>query len=447
MDTPQDGAWVADDAEQNAQVITRSTKVQDVSFRSFLTDREPPRIHWSALDGIEFAGTGVAAQVKADGLVRFDAVRESAAALFSTVDHDGPNATRPRLFGGLAFDPERTPDDPWQQFPDASFLLPRVQLTRTDSGTWLSVTECGQAVTDEAVKRRLETVEEELAELPRMQPSNGTPGIRKKTIKPSHDEWTEMVRSAIDRIDAGTLEKVVLATAMDVDLGATIDVPAVLERLRRTYPTCFRFLVQPSTDGAFFGPSPERLVRKQGRTVETEALAGSVPRGGTPETDAEFARELYEDEKLQHEQGLVVDAIAEALDEFGNVTVGDQTVRKLTNIQHLNTPIELSASDDQHILDVIETLHPTPAVGGVPRDAAMETIRAVEPFDRGWYAAPVGWFDENGDGEFAVGIRSGVAADQSVTLYAGNGIVADSDPAAEWDEIQHKYQPILDELR
>lgn len=447
MDTSQEGAWARGRSGDTTRVVTRSTRIQDVAFRSLLSDRTPPRIHWSALDGIEFAGTGVAARIEGDGTDRFADVRTAADALFADVDHNGPPATRPRLFGGFAFDSERTIDDAWTAFPDASFVLPQVQVTRTDDGTWLSVTDCGPDIDPSAVKNRLHDVEGDLEDLPRMRPSNGAPGVAKTAIRPPQDAWTEMVRSAIDRIESGTLQKVVLATAMDVDLNAPIDVPAVLERLRRTYPHCFRFLVQPSPDGAFFGPSPERLLRKRGELVETEALAGSVPRGETPEADDELARELFADEKLQHEQGLVVAAILDALEPLGAVTAGEQTVRKLANIQHLHTPIELETRDDEHILDVVETLHPTPAVGGVPRESSMQTIRAVEPFDRGWYAAPVGWFDAAGDGEFAVGIRSGVAADQSVRLFAGGGIVSDSDPASEWDEVQHKYRPILDELR
>jgi menaquinone-specific isochorismate synthase len=118
----------------------------------------------------------------------------------------------------------------------------------------------------------------------------------------------------------------------------------------------------------------------------------------------------------------------------------------LTNIQHLQTPITARLDEQTHVLELVEALHPTPAVGGLPRDQALEVIAETETFERGWYAAPVGWFDAAGDGEFAVGIRSGVASDRSATLYAGNGIVADSDPHAEWNEIQPKYRPILDEL-
>ena len=279
-----------------------------------------------------------------------------------------------------------------------------------------------------------------------MCPSGGPPGVDRTEVTPTKADWTTQVERAIDRIADGDLRKVVLATALSVDLADEIDVPGVLERLRRTYPNCYRFLVQPTDEAAFFGPPPERLVKLTGDRVETEALAGSVPRGETPEEDADHAQSLLESEKLQHEQRLVVDAIMDQLEPLGDPAEGEQGVRKLTNIQHLQTPIEATLSGDEHVLTIVEALHPTPAVGGLPPGRAWEVIRDTETFERGWYAAPVGWFDSDGDGEFAVGIRSGVVGGRRATLFAGNGIVADSDPDEEWDEVKHKYRPILDEL-
>ena len=446
MEPSQEGEQATSTSTRPQRTVTRTVAIPDVSFRSVLSRYDPPRVHWSALDGLELVGTGAAARIETADEDRFETVRSIAADLFSAVDHEGPPATRPRFVGGFSFDPDRDPSSTWAGFPAASFVLPQVQVTRTDEGTWLSVTACGDDVTVERVEERLDRVSRTVRDLPQMQPSNGQPGVRSTAIRPSKRDWTEIVDRTVDRIRANDLRKVVLATAMDVTLCEPIDIPAVLERLRRTYPSCYRFLVQPDGNGSFFGPPPERLVRKRGRTVLTEALAGSVPRGSTPEEDDDHARSLFEDRKLQHEQELVADAIADALGPFGDLTVGEQTVRKLTNIQHLHTPIDLDLQVDAHVLDLVEALHPTPAVGGLPQSTAMATIRDVEPFDRGWYAAPVGWFDADGDGEFAVGIRSGVARETDVTLFAGNGIVADSDPDDEWDEIQPKYRPILDEL-
>jgi menaquinone-specific isochorismate synthase len=431
---------------EGAVLVSRTCELPDVSYRAFLASQPAPRVHWAAPDGLEVVGSGAAVSLTADGPARFDHLRESAAAVFETVDRTGPPETRPRLLGGFAFTDDHDSEPPWEQFPAASFVLPRTQLTRADGQTWLTVRAYGPDATPSAVETALDRTREELANLPMMRPSGGPPGVRETTVTPPKDEWTAQVERAIERIRAGDLQKVVLATALQVDLATEIDVPDVLERLRRTYPNCYRFLVQPTDNGAFFGPPPERLVKMDGNHVQTEALAGSVPRGDTPEEDAEFADSLVESEKLQHEQRLVVDAIKDQLAPLGTVTEGEQTVRKLTNIQHLQTQITAELDGDDHVLDIVEALHPTPAVGGLPPDRAREVISETESFERGWYAAPVGWFDANGDGEFAVGIRSGVAGGHTATLFAGNGIVADSDPEEEWEEVQPKYRPILDEL-
>ncbi|WP_435065429.1 isochorismate synthase [Halobaculum sp. EA56] len=447
MNPPDGEARAALRPHADAALVSRSCEVADVSFGSFLAAGDRHRVHWAAPDGLEVVGGGAAARLVADGPDRFETLREKAETLFSTVDHEGPEATRPRVFGGLAFGPDHDADGVWAGFPSASFTLPAVQLTRADDGTYLTVTRYGPDADAEGAADALADARERLSDLPMMRPRGEKPGVERTEWLVDRAEWTEQVASVVDRIRAGDLRKAVLATALRVELAAEIDIPDTLGRLRRTYPECYRFLVQPTDGNGFFGPPPERLVRREGEVVETEALAGSMPRGDTPEADAEFARSLLESEKLQHEQRVVVDTVCEQLDAFGTVGEGDQGVRKLTNIQHLQTPITAVLDDeDTHVLELVEALHPTPAVGGLPLDAALATIRETESFDRGWYASPVGWFDGAGDGEFAVGIRSGVAGGREATLFAGNGIVADSDPDDEWDELQPKVRPIMDEL-
>jgi menaquinone-specific isochorismate synthase len=198
---------------------------------------------------------------------------------------------------------------------------------------------------------------------------------------------------------------------------------------------------------SFFGATPERLVRLRGRTVSTGALAGTTGRGDTPAEDEWLANELLGDGKNAHEHEIVADAIREQLAPFASsIATGERSVRRLATVQHLETPVTAELADDEHVLSLVEALHPTPAVGGLPPKRALKTIRETEPFERGWYAAPIGWFDAAGYGSFAVALRSAVAAGNEATLFAGVGIVADSDPDAEWDEVQLKYRPMLDEL-
>jgi menaquinone-specific isochorismate synthase len=425
-------------------VESRSREVADVSYRAFFESFDGPRIYWTTPEGLEIAGVGAAATLTGVGPGRFDQLRAAADHVFGALDHDGPSTTRPRAFGGLSFHDQHVPDPPWGGFPAAQFVVPRVQLVRSNGSTHVTVTNAGEKP-PATLENDLDGVEERVTDLPAMRPTGGSPGVATRRQRTPRAEWMAGVERVVDRIEEGELRKVVLATALDVDLAGAVSVPNLMERLRRTYPDCFRFLIQPNGAG-FFGAPPERLVRLDGRSIRTEALAGSVARGDTPEEDDRLAASLLESDKLQHEQRLVVDAICDQLEPLADVTERQQGVRKLATIQHLETPIEGRLDTDEHVLSIVEALHPTPAVGGLPPGSALQTIRETETFDRGWYASPIGWFDADGDGEFAVAIRSAVANDDRVTLFAGNGIVADSDPAEEWEEVQLKFRPILDEL-
>ncbi|PGF18096.1 isochorismate synthase [Natrinema sp. CBA1119] len=437
-------AGETESADGAVELVSRSRDLGSVSVSSILDGNADSRIQWADPDGLELVGRGVAVRFTADGTDRFDRIRSQASRAFDRLTHDGPAAARPRAIGGFSFHDGHEPAAPWAGFDAASFVVPQILVTRTDDRTWL--TAVGSRA-DEA-EDRLERWHDRLSALSTTRPSASPPGVAGTRRTTSPAEWTDQVETVLKRIAAGRLAKVVLAQALWVDLEGPIDVPATLELLGRQYPNCYRFLVAHDVGDTFFGAPPERLVSKRGDRVETEALAGSVPRGETPAEDETHVERMRADAKFQHEHGLVVDAIREQLAPFArDLTVREQTIRRLATIQHLQTPIEATLEGDRHVLEIVEALHPTPAVGGVPPDAAWETIRDAEPFDRGWYAAPVGWFDADGDGEFAVALRSGVASDETVTLFAGNGIVADSDPGDEWDEVQLKFRPILDELQ
>jgi len=428
-------------------LVTRRRELADVSRRAVLDAFEPPRGLWTPPDGPTIAGWGAASTIAADGPDRFDAVRDAAERLFSGLDADGEAAlARPRLFGGFAFHDDHEPTGPWKGFAGARFVLPQVQLAWSDDGVWLTVAAVDPPDPD-AVDRRLDAVAEEIEAADATGDPCDPPGVVERERTTSRREWRQQVRAAVERIEGGDLRKVVLAQALSTELAAPLSLPDAMARLDRSYPDCHRFLVQPEAGASFFGATPERLVSLSGRTVRTEALAGSTGRGDTPEEDEWLANELLGSEKDIHEHELVAEAVRDQLAPFaGSVRTGQRTVRKLPTVQHLQTPITAELDDVEHVLSLVEALHPTPAVGGLPPETAWETIKETETFDRGWYAAPVGWFDAAGDGAFAVGIRSALARGDRATLFAGAGIVADSDPDREWDEVQLKYGPMLDAL-
>jgi menaquinone-specific isochorismate synthase len=420
-------------------------------MRAVLGAADGPRTVWTAPDEATVVGSGAAAVLTATGDDRFDAIRGAAAELFTRGDvHAGSVAARPRLFGGFAFHDDHEGHGPWDGFPAAAFVFPRVQVTYTGPDAWLTVNAVGPDADPEAVETRLAAARKEVVSLPDPGPVAEPPGIAARERTTPRDAWSASVTAAVERIDAGELRKVVLAQALRADLEGALSLPDTVARLGETYPDCYRFLFEaPDGSASFFGATPERLVELRGRTVETGALAGTTGRGETPAEDEWLAEELLGDAKNGHEHQLVVDAIRDQLDPFAaSISTGERRIRRLATVQHLETPITAELERDEHVLSLVEALHPTPAVGGLPPGRALATIRETEPFDRGWYAAPVGWFDAAGYGSFAVAIRSAAvdAARRSATLFAGVGLVSDSDPDREWDEVQLKYRPILDEL-
>ncbi|MFC7114848.1 isochorismate synthase MenF [Natronoarchaeum sp. GCM10025703] len=434
-------------ARADAALVTRRRKLDAVSRRAVLDEFEPPRGLWTPPDGPAFVGWGTATTLSATGPDRFEAVRSAADELFSRIDaDDAPTAARPRLVGGFAFHDEHEPHPPWTGFESARFVLPQAQVVWSDDDVWLTVNAVDPD-SEAALEERLDRVATEIEAATTDNGPADPPGVASRERCPSRADWRDQVTRAIGRITGGDLQKVVLAQSLSVALDEPISLPDVMARLDRSYPDCQRFLFQPGNGPTFFGATPERLVSLSGRTVHTEALAGSTGRGDTTEEDEWLAAELLDSEKDIHEHELVADAVRAQLAPYaGSVQTGQRTIRKLPTVQHLQTPITAELDDAEHVLSLVEALHPTPAVGGLPPDGAWETIKETEAFDRGWYAAPIGWFDAAGDGAFAVGIRSAVAEGGRATLFAGAGIVADSDPDREWDEVQLKYGPMLDAL-
>ncbi|MEB3293020.1 MAG: isochorismate synthase [Synechococcales bacterium] len=260
----------------------------------------------------------------------------------------------------------------------------------------------------------------------------------------SASQFRQAVEQALQLIRTGQLDKVVLARAWDVIAASPLDWITCLSNLRQFHPNCYIFSSHDGSGQIFLGASPERLVTLQDQQLETDALAGSAPRGTTAIEDAQLADHLLSSEKETHEHQFVIDFITQRLQRLGlQPTLSQPRLLQLSNIQHLHTPIAATVPPNVHLLDIVAELHPTPAVAGVPRDRACDYIQALEPFERSFYAAPIGWVDTAGNGEFAVGIRSAIIADRTARLFAGAGIVAGSSPDKELAEVEWKLQALL----
>jgi menaquinone-specific isochorismate synthase len=263
----------------------------------------------------------------------------------------------------------------------------------------------------------------------------------------SEARFKRSVVQALQSIANGQLDKIVLAKTLDITAAAPFDLIGSLHNLRDRYPNCYLFSATCGAAETFIGASPERLVAVQARQLQTEALAGSAPRGNTHVEDQGLARQLINSDKEAREHQLVIDFITQRLTRLNiQAQLAEPRLLRLPNIQHRHTPISAQLPEQGHILDVVGALHPTPAVAGLPREVACQHILHYEAFDRGLYAAPIGWVDTQGNGEFAVGIRSALLKGNTARLFAGAGIVAGSDPDKELNEVQLKLQALLQAL-
>jgi salicylate biosynthesis isochorismate synthase/menaquinone-specific isochorismate synthase len=257
-------------------------------------------------------------------------------------------------------------------------------------------------------------------------------------------EFERMIAAATERIGAGEMSKIVLAREVLVSAGTAHDPAAVFGAMREQFPSCFCFCCG-TPEAAFIGASPELLLRRSGASVSTVALAGSTRRSSDPAVDDHLGEQLLRSDKDRREHAIVAERIARSLRQHAVwVEAGEEPkIVKVANIQHLATPIVAQLADPRSAVELAGMLHPTPAVGGEPAAAALAAVPDLEQMDRGWYAGPVGWMDATEDGEFCVALRSALLRDREAHLYAGVGIVAGSDPAAELAETEIKLGALL----
>ncbi len=356
-----------------------------------------------------------------------------------------PAGAGPVWVGGLAFAPEGAAAAQWSSLPPALMTLPEVAICRLGDDAWMTLSALADAGGDRAalmarLERRLAGLGEDA--LPMIEPRR-TGEVRIASALPP-ERYERAVEAAAERINAGAIDKAVLAREVTVEAPSAHDPAALYGALREAFPSCFCFCAG-TPEAAFVGASPELLVRRSGAVAATVALAGSARRSADPAVDDHLGERLLRSAKDREEHEIVARRIKRAL--RGHAvwveTANEPGLVKVANIQHLATPIHAQLAEPRSAIELAGMLHPTPAVGGEPRDAALKAIAELEDMDRGWYAGPVGWMDAVEDGEFCVALRSGLLRDRTAHLYAGAGIVADSDPAAELAETEIKLEALL----
>ncbi|WP_230980960.1 isochorismate synthase [Rossellomorea arthrocnemi] len=351
--------------------------------------------------------------------------------------------TGPLLFGGFSFDPLNDNGPEWRHFSTGSFQLPAFMLTKTGKTNYLTTNVICHPEEDESIfHERIRMKEELLANARKTIIPERPHWLGTRDVLP--EEWKDSVQSVVNRLQQGEMDKVVLARKCEVSFDKKVSSDFVLDNLWKQQPDSFVFSFERE-ESCFIGATPERLVKKTGEEILSTCLAGSIARGDTLLNDEKLGEELLEDEKNRYEHQLVVDSIQQALNPFCDklsIPPSPQLM-KLKDIQHLYTPVIGQASEHTSLLNLVEKLHPTPALGGVPRDKALYVIRQEEEMDRGLYAGPIGWIDAYGNGEYAVALRSGLLQGEKAYLYAGCGIVADSEAESEFKETQMKFRPML----
>jgi len=408
-------------------------------------------------EGTALVGIGRAWAVEAEGEGRF---REAEAAWYALLadarldraDGPAPRGSGPVLLGAMGFT-GRTPaaDDVWAPFAASSMVLPELMLAVSAGGTSVTASLVGAAADAQGI-RALERRWTALAERAReLTPSpNGIvarPVFAPLTVvgeQPDRELFERLVGQFSGAVGRGRIDKVVLARRVSMRSPVELDVSNALRRLALSAPesTIYAFRRGGRT---FLGATPERLVRTEGNRFRTVAVAGTIRRGADAAEDEALGRALLASEKDREEHAIVVSSMRALLAPVTETLeiAPRPGVMTLRFVQHLVTEISGTVPAGQGILALGERLHPTPAVGGEPRDVALAMIDEHEGFDRGWYASPIGWLGADGDGELCVALRCGLVDRTNATLFAGCGIVADSDPELEWEESRIKLRAVV----
>lgn len=436
--------------ETQLVVVTKKVQAIDpIRFFERAKKLEENRVFWASADG-SFCVAGVGEQIEITTTHTNDQQMNHVwnELTKQAVVYNPYNVIGTGLFaiGGMDFDPLSERTTLWKNFKPNQFIVPKYFITRhMDSFFYTVSLQVNKSANITELVEELAQVEAELLD---GKEENRIPATvaQHQVIEP--EQWRNTVQLAVDEIKKDKFRKVVLARELRLKLDKEAEIGSILNRLLTTQPNSYVFAFEKQQD-CFLGATPERLVKVEGNQLFSTCLAGTAARGQGEKEDAEIAMtELLNDEKNLEEHGYVVKMIQDAITPYcTDIKIADAPiVLTLKNLQHLYTPVSAQLKKEFTIFDIIYALHPTPALGGVPTDKSLQFIRDYELLDRGWYGAPVGWLDGKQNGEFAVAIRSGLIQGEEASLFAGCGVMKDSDPWKEFEETSIKFLPMLSVL-
>lgn len=401
-------------------------------FEWLYNTNSPVKMYWSGKDHT-FATAGVGESQVLSSSETLDYSN-----LFRTIKETlqwAPADTR--FYGGFRFDPGQKPAAEWKNFQLYRFIIPQFELIKKSASTFLTYNYVIKKDKNQIIKnfeKHFETLNFQKSDI-----LDNLAHYSNREDIPKWDKWEQNINSALELFKDNTLQKIVLAKKATLTFDSHIDPILLLKKLACISPTAFHFCFQLSANKAFMGITPERLYCRDNGNVFSEALAGTRQRHEDKVVDNQLGLDLLHSEKDLREHRSVSDMVRSSLGPFCDdiKSVSQETLLKLPHVQHLHTLFKGHLNNGVSDAELLSRLHPTPAVGGYPRNESIYHIKEMEPFDRGWYAGPVGWVSKNAS-EFAVAIRSALLAKKTISLYAGSGIVRGSDPQKEWDETENK---------
>ena len=426
-------------AETDPSAVVAASRRSDEAWFLF----EQPDRERAAL-----AALGCAKLIEAAGADRFAQAAAIWNGLARSAHYDGADRIvggGPVAVGGFAFSDDGGKAPQWSGFAPASLIVPELSISRRGRDVSMTLNAVVSADDDALqIAERLAARAAALQNRPlaMLDPDPSQQSRVVGTMPPEHYE--QAVARAVALINAGELEKIVLAREVQIHSAQPFSTEAIFGVLREAFSGCHVFAVGRG-EKTLIAASPELLVRREGMRAATLALAGSTRRSADPAVDSHLGEQLLRSAKDREEQEIVVRRIVQTLQPLSVwVAAADEPmIAQMANIQHLATPIRAQLRDPIGAIELAGALHPTPAVGGEPHDVAAPLIPALEGLDRGWYAGPVGWTDLNGDGEFCVALRCALVGGNLARCYAGVGVVSGSDPAAELAETEVKLAALL----
>jgi menaquinone-specific isochorismate synthase len=425
------------------ETFTRiSVKINNIEPLNWLRQQnQGVKTYWSDREKkFEMAGIGEADVVSGEDLIEYTSV-------FSTLKKRLSNCDEHlRYYGGIRFKQKQEIEPSWQEFANYRFIVPQFEIYAEGSQTFLACNIFLKPDQTQKNELQLNSILQQLQQINFNPPSDNAflSLISGRTDLPNQDGWYKNIKAALKSFASGETAKIVLARKSVFEFLEAIDPLTLLLLLKRANSQLYHFCFQPKEGKAFIGGSPERLYYRQERLLLTEAVAGTRRRGTSLAEDQKLADELLNSEKDIREHQFVVHSLRGLLHKLCH-SIGQSrnpVVFKLNKVQHLYTPCNGILLDEVTDADILPMLHPTPAVGGYPKEASLSAIDQIEQFERGWYAAPVGWIGYDA-AELCVAIRSGLVEDNKLSLFSGAGIVQGSNPEEEWQEIENKIGSFL----